>query len=62
MLKNKVLELFPKLTDIRLDYLTPVLGLHAGPGSLVLCFKGAGRNGVLDENPIKEIIDKVKHK
>lgn len=59
MLKNKLLEIFPKLKEIRLDYLTPVLGLHAGPGSLVLCFFGAGRDGVLEENPLKEMIDKV---
>jgi len=62
MLKNKVMEMFPMLKEVRLDFLTPVLGLHAGPGSLVLCFQGAERNGVLDENPIKEIIEKVKHK
>ena len=60
-LKNKLLEIFPKLKEVRLDFLTPVLGLHAGPGSLVLCFQGAKRNGVLDESPLKEIIDKVKH-
>lgn len=62
MLKNKVMELFPKLKEVRLDILTPVLGLHAGPGSLVLCFQGAQRDGVLDESPIKEIIEKVRHK
>lgn len=61
MLKNKVMEMFPKLKEVRLDFLTPVLGLHAGPGSLVLCFQGAQRNGVLDESPLKEIIEKVKH-
>ena len=61
MLKNKVMEMFPRLKEVRLDFLTPVLGLHAGPGSLVLCFQGAARNGVLDESPLKEIIDKVKH-
>lgn len=60
MLKNKLIEMFPKLKEVRLDFLTPVLGLHAGPGSLVLCFQGAERNGVLDENPIKEIIERVK--
>ncbi len=58
-LKNKLMEAFPKLKEIRIDFLTPVLGLHAGPGSLVLCFRGADRNGVLDENPIKEILEKV---
>ena len=62
MLKQKVIELFPNLKEIRTDYLTPVLGLHAGPGSLVLCFTGAGRNNVLDENPIKDIIDKISGK
>lgn len=61
MLKNKLLDVFPKLKEVRLDFLTPVLGLHAGPGSLVLCFQGAPRNGVLDESPIKEIIEKMKH-
>ena len=60
-LKNKLLEIFPKLKEVRLDFLTPVLGLHAGPGSLVLCFRGAQRNNVLDESPLKEIIEKVKH-
>lgn len=59
-LKNKVMEMFPKLKEVRLDFLTPVLGLHAGPGSLVLCFQGDKRNGVLDENPLKEMIEKVK--
>ncbi|MDD5017766.1 MAG: DegV family protein [Eubacteriales bacterium] len=58
-LKNKIIETFPKLKDIRMDYLTPVLGLHAGPGSLVLCFRGAERKKVLEENPIREILDKI---
>ncbi len=61
MLKNKVMEVFPKIKEVRLDFLTPVLGLHAGPGSLILCFQGAQRNAVLDDSLIKEIIDKVKH-
>ncbi len=61
LLKSKLLEIFPKLSEVRLDFLTPVLGLHAGPGSLVLCFRGAGRNGVLEESPLKEMIEKVKH-
>lgn len=60
MLKEKILELFPNLKEIRTDYLTPVLGLHAGPGSLVLCFTGAKRSNVLDESPLKEIMDKVR--
>lgn len=59
-LKERVLALFPFLREIRLDYLTPVMGLHAGPGSLVLCFYGAHRDSVLDENPLKEMIDKVR--
>lgn len=62
MLKNKLIEMFPKLKEVRLDFLTPVLGLHAGPGSLVLCLQGTDRNGVFNENPIKEMIDKAKHK
>lgn len=59
MLKEKVQQLFPKLKEIRIDFLTPVLGLHAGPGSLVLCFQGGSRDNVLDESPLKEMIGKV---
>lgn len=48
-LKKKINEMFPKINDIKIDYLTPVLGLHAGPGSLILCFKGAKRDLMLKE-------------
>jgi fatty acid-binding protein DegV len=60
-LKAKLLEMFPKLKEVRLDFLTPVLGLHAGPGSLVLCCHGGSRYGVLNESPLKEMMDKVTH-
>ena len=58
-LKEKLLSLFPNLQNITIDYLTPVLGLHAGPGSLVLSFRGASRDRVLEENPIQDMLDKL---
>ncbi len=48
-LKNKLINVFPKLKEIKIDYLTPVLGLHAGPGSLILCFKGKKRDLLIKE-------------
>ena len=59
LLKQKIMEIFPNLHNIRIDYLTPVLGLHAGPGSLVLCFRGADRDHVLMENPIQDMLAKL---
>ncbi len=59
LLKQKIMEFFPNLQNIRIDYLTPVLGLHAGPGSLVLCFRGADRDHVLKDNPIQDILDQL---
>jgi DegV family protein with EDD domain len=61
-LKNKIAEALPSLNNFRIDYLTPVLGVHAGPGSLVLCFKGAARQRVLEDKPLKEILSQALHK
>ena len=58
-LKKKIIEAFPNLQNVYIDYLTPVLGLHAGPGSLVLSFRGAPRDNVLQENPIQDMLDKI---
>ena len=58
-LKQKIIETFPNLQNIRIDYLTPVLGLHAGPGSLVLSFRGAPRNNVLQENPLQDMLAQI---
>ena len=49
MLKEKITEVFPRLKNIRIDYLTPVLGIHAGPGSVVLSFRGSDRQNILEE-------------
>lgn len=54
MLKDKIMEAFPRLKDIHIDYLTPALGVHGGPGSLLLCFKGGHRQNVLGEAMPKE--------
>jgi len=58
-LKDKIKEMFPAIRQFKIDYLTPVLGLHAGPGSLVLCFRGAPRNHVLADKPIRELIERL---
>ena len=60
-LKEKINEVFPAITQFRMDFLTPVLGLHAGPGALVLCFRGAQRDHVLSDKPIKELLDRLHH-
>jgi DegV family protein with EDD domain len=60
-LQQKIGEVFPAIKRITIDYLTPVLGLHAGPGSLVLCFRGAERDHMLDESPIKELIGRLHY-
>jgi DegV family protein with EDD domain len=58
-LKDKIKEAFPGLRNFIVDYLTPVLGLHAGPGSLILCFRGASRENVLADKPIKELLERL---
>lgn len=47
-LKEKILELIPRIS-VRIDYLTPALGIHGGPSSLVLSFKGALRSQILQD-------------
>ncbi len=47
-LKEKILELIPRI-NVRIDYLTPALGIHGGPSSLVLSFKGAVRSQILQD-------------
>jgi fatty acid-binding protein DegV len=47
-LGEKIKELLPRL-NVRIDYLTPALGIHAGPGSLVLSFRGASRLQILQD-------------
>ena len=49
-LREKILELIPRI-KVHIDYLTPALGVHAGPGSLVLCFRGANRLHVIENMP-----------
>lgn len=60
-LKEKIEEVIPAIKRVTIDYLTPVLGLHAGPGSLVLCFRGATRDHILDESPLKELVERLHH-
>lgn len=60
-LKEKIKEAFPAIQRFKVDYLTPVLGLHAGPGSLVLCFRGAPREHVLADKPIRDLIERFHH-
>jgi len=60
-LKNSIQEAFPAIRQFRIDYLTPVLGLHAGPGSLVLCFRGAPRDHMLADKPIRDLIERFHH-
>jgi DegV family protein with EDD domain len=47
-LKERIQELLPRL-NVHIDYLTPALGIHAGPGSLVLSFRGASRLQILQD-------------
>lgn len=58
-LKEKIAEVFPAIKRITIDYLTPVLGLHAGPGALILCFRGASRDRVLDDSPLKDLVERL---
>ena len=58
-LQEKIGQTFTTIKKFTIDYLTPVLGLHAGPGALVLCFRGAERNHMLDEKPLKELLEKI---
>jgi DegV family protein with EDD domain len=59
-LQEKIVQTFASIKKATIDYLTPVLGLHAGPGSLVLCFRGAERENMLDESPLKELLEKIR--
>jgi DegV family protein with EDD domain len=52
-LKEKITELIPRI-NVRIDYLTPALGIHGGPGALVLSFKGAQRGQVAQDGPVRE--------
>jgi|GEM_PF-1233243 EDD domain protein, DegV family len=60
-LQAKIAQTFNSIKKITIDYLTPVLGLHAGPGSLVLCFRGAERRHMPDDSPLKELLEKIQH-
>ncbi len=60
-LKAKIEEAIPAIKRVTIDFLTPVLGLHAGPGALVLCFRGAQRDGILEDSPIKELVERLHH-
>ncbi len=60
-LQDRIKEAIPAVREFRLDYLTPVLGLHAGPGALVLCFRGAPRDHVVDGGVVKELLEKLHH-
>lgn len=43
-LKEKIQEKLNYIKNIEIGILSPVLGLHAGPGALTVCFKGKDRN------------------
>jgi DegV family protein with EDD domain len=58
-LQEKIEEEFPVIKRITSDFLTPVLGLHAGPGALVLCFRGAERDHIIDDRPLKELRERL---
>ena len=60
-LKQMISEAFPAIKRIAVDFLTPVLGLHAGPGALVLCFRGAARDHILDDRPLRELMERLHH-
>ena len=55
-LKEKMLELIPRI-NIHIDYLTPALGIHGGPSSLVLSFKGAQRSQIMQETTVRDKLD-----
>ncbi len=43
MLKNQLKSRMPDLQDIRIQMIGPVIGSHAGPGTLSVCFMGNER-------------------
>lgn len=43
MLKNQLKNQLPDLGEIRIQMIGPVIGAHAGPGTLVICFIGKER-------------------
>ena len=43
MLKNQIKQRLPGLSDIRIQMIGPVIGSHAGPGTLAACFIGNER-------------------
>ncbi len=53
MLKEKLSEALSFVKHIDIGILSPVLGLHAGPGALVVTFKGKPRDLILDASSIK---------
>ena len=44
----KIEEKLKFIKNIEIGVLSPVLGLHAGPGSLAVCFKGKSRDMVFN--------------
>jgi len=48
MLKEKILGAFETIKQVDIGVLSPVLGLHAGPGSIVVAFKGKQRDMIFN--------------
>jgi len=48
LLKAKISEKLDFIKKIDIGLLSPVLGLHAGPGALAVCFKGKNRDLILN--------------
>jgi len=42
-LKSKIMEAFPKITDITVGDIGPVIGAHSGPGTIALFYYGKER-------------------
>ena len=42
-LKSKIMEAFPKIKDITVGYIGPVIGAHSGPGTIALFYYGKER-------------------
>ena len=43
MLRNQLKNRLPNLGEVRIQMIGPVIGAHAGPGTLAVCFIGSER-------------------
>ena len=43
ILKNQIKNQIPEIRELKLQMIGPVIGAHAGPGTLAVCFMGKER-------------------